>query len=146
MLTHRFNLQIGDWSGDGHGRNISYLIDSNKPIEEVRKAFYKAQEKFDRAVWPTSLCDRYQTYSITEEVANKIVASGYTDPLGDFDEDDKVYYVEVDELATYTLWFITQGDPTLGLVHCQEEIPSFHFYGYQDGKHIDGIGYGLFGP
>ena len=42
---YQFKLPIGDWSSDGHCVCEYYLVSSNRPVEEVREAHYKINEK-----------------------------------------------------------------------------------------------------
>lgn len=41
--TYSFTIPIGDWSGDGHNACTYYQFTSNKPLQNVREAFFKAQ-------------------------------------------------------------------------------------------------------
>lgn len=39
MLNHKFKIEIGDWSGDGHAQSEIFVIECNYSLEEVEKAY-----------------------------------------------------------------------------------------------------------
>lgn len=41
-MKYKFKIPIGDWSGDGHSKHEDYLIESNKPVEQVRELYFQA--------------------------------------------------------------------------------------------------------
>lgn len=151
-------FQIGDWSGDGHGRCDDYQVTSNKPVKEVREAYFKALKKFPKCMSPENFMEEYEDYSLPKETYKAALEHGY-DLLEGFKENDDfkerfdsgelLEYPDVgtQELLQYTLWFVMQGDPELQLKFDPERAPdTFAFYGSDEkGRHIGFIGYGLLG-
>jgi len=41
----RFKLILGDWSDDGHGKTETFIVESNKPVDEAREAYFEAVKK-----------------------------------------------------------------------------------------------------
>lgn len=133
--THSFTIPIGDWSGDGHSQCRYYQFTSNKPLTNVREAFFKAQQKA-LAPDPVSFCNDYQDYEVPEDVVETLKELGYTIDPDSFSAED---------MADYVAWYIMQADPKIKLER-QPGLQMLPFYGYDDkNRHIPCIGYGLLG-
>lgn len=149
-----FNIKIGDWSGDGHGKQQTFTASSNKNIIEVREAFFAACKKHP-GIAPTEFMCNYEDYSLPKEIYEEALEAGFDFLAGvrqdkDFQERLKSgEYFEYpdfgpDRMFEYTLWFTKLGDPELVLE--KVEVPSLAFYGFdQQKRHIGFIGYGLMG-
>lgn len=154
-LPHRFTVNIGDWSDDGHGKTEEYVFGCNKPMKDVVSAFKKACKKLPRETYPTAIFEDYEDHSLTPKAYFEIFDAGY-DMLHGFNEpverarrekdlpdetwEDMLKYPQVDkeELAFYILWFCQQGDSSL--VFSKEATEKL--FGYAGIR--DGAGYGLF--
>lgn len=64
-------LVVGDWSDDGHGKTEKFLIESNKPIQEVRAAYNKGCKiaGFDLT---ESACINYLDNTIPPDILKKL--------------------------------------------------------------------------
>lgn len=135
MTGHRFKLTIGDWSNDGHGRCETFIVISNKPVQESREAYFKAIEKLNFDI-SREVCSDYQEYELKPEVRKKFKKLGYTIE----EEFDPEAY------AKLLLFFIKQGDPELELILSPpDSLQTFHWYGFDEQRrHIGHLGYGLF--
>lgn len=156
-LPHRFTVNLGDWSHDGHGMTRDYVFGCNKPTKDVVDAFKKACKMLPKEAHPTAIFDDYEDRSLTPKAYFAIFDAGY-DMLRGFNEPverarrckdlpdetwaDMLKYPQVDaeELSLYILWFCQQGDPSL--VFSPENAEQL--FGY--GGIRDGAGYGLFSP
>jgi len=134
-MKHRFKLPVGDWSDDGHGKCDWHMIESNKPVEIWREAYFAAREK-----WP-ALAPDSDDLSRTkpdewpkEEIKVKI---GF--PADDLDAYDS------EGVALYTLAFCQRGDPSLKFKRIvDDEVAMLPFYGVdKQGRHIGHIGYDI---
>jgi hypothetical protein len=136
---YRFHLDIGDWSGDGHGKKETFLVESNKPVRASREAYFAAQKKLLERQWPGNIASTYGERPIFDD--HHIVE---IKKLGfDFKLYSELDCVDPISMAHYTLWFIMRGDPTIKA----KIIPldTFAFYGFdKKGRHTDFIGYGCF--
>jgi hypothetical protein len=134
IMDYSFKIQVGDWSGDGHGQCMDYIFKSNKPVEEIREIYFTAKEKYP-TLSPDSFCSDYQDYTIPDEVVKQAEELGYEiDPENFF----------TDDMAKYTAWFIMLGDSELKLEETKA-VETLAFYGYDEkNRHINFIGYGLF--
>lgn len=137
---HQFRLTIGDWSGDGHGRSEDFLVISNVPVERVREAHYKIRDATGIDI--ESICSEYEEDEIDEEtvVALKEMGFEFENSTGMGDG-----IVNVPEMARLWVFLLQKADPTLELSMIEDEIPRLQFYGFNSlGRHIRGVGYGLF--
>lgn len=130
MKRYKFQIPIGDWSKDGHGKCDYYDATAAKPIEDVREAYFAAKAKFPKELCPEEIYRRDDT--ISDELREKIKsASG-------LDIDSEI------SMAAYVVWFINQGDPDVKIRLSKKGIPMLSFYGYDKKKrHISFIGYGF---
>lgn len=153
-MIYKFKLPIGDWSGDRHGKTEDFLIESNKPLQEVRELYFRACEKlgftldgYDKL----TPCSEYGDSTIKEETLNALLEFGVkidenlVDSLKESYEQDKAY-LETESMCDIVLEFIKTQDKTLELVRIpKKDYPMFQFYGYDEKKrHIGYFGYGLF--
>ena len=137
---HQFRLTIGDWSGDGHGRSEDFLVISNVPVERVREAHYKIRDATGIDI--ESISSEYEEDEIDEEtvVALKEMGFEFENSTGMGDG-----IVNVPEMARLWVFLLQKADPTLELSMIEDEIPRLQFYGFDSlGRHIRGVGYGLF--
>lgn len=140
MANHKFEIAIGDWSGDGHGHSERFVFAANKPIEDVREAYHRAAKNFPQ-LSPEKFCDEYEDRRVPAETWEALKAAGC--PLPNDQEDGW----SPDAMALVVAWFCMQGDADLRIEYTPAEaLPSLHFYGCDAKKrHIGFIGYGFFG-
>lgn len=138
---YKFRLPIGDWSDDGHGKCKYFTITSDKPVEEVREAHFKIEEKTGIDV--ESICSKYRDSSITVEELDELVKFGV-----DIEEFDLPYKgmigVSTEGMCHIWVTLLNYVDPKLNL-KVEEELPMLPFYGFDKKKrHIGFVGYGCF--
>lgn len=148
-MSHIFSIAIGDWSNDGHGHCEYLHYNCNKPIDDIREAYFKAKELHEE-LCPEDFCADYQEYTIEAEDMDKILTAfpGLNIPFEEIgDEEDGQFYISPEFMAAFTIEFIKAGDPDLVIEPIsKEEYPSLHFYGNDKKKrHIGFIGYGVTG-
>ncbi len=133
----RFYLPIGDWSGDRHGQCIKYLVESNAPLERVRKAHYRIKEVAGFRI--EDICTRYEDPSISEDILAILDAFGFQ-----FKDES----VTADEMARLWVFLLELADPGINIKFVHEDkdiIPMLPFPGYdEDLNHFGFVGYGLF--
>ncbi len=145
----RWTLELGDWSGDGHGHHQTINIESNKDVGAAQKAYQKVKKELSQQLCPEKICSEYQEHKISNDVIEAARKLGFDFQEG-YDEEQRAehnedggLYLDLEKLADYTLWFIKRGDPEIELkITPREEMPSFNRYAR---PHISFIGYGLFG-
>jgi len=147
VAIRKFQLPIGDWSGDGHGQCEWFTVESNKPLEEVREAHYKAVKL------PLNIEEfqsEYLSDPVSEEEVQAIRDCGL-DPncyLEEHDAEDlpiKEWRV-INIAAMAQLWIdlLMKADAGLKLTLALK-ADMLPFYGYDSsGQHISQVGYGLF--
>lgn len=147
----KFSIQIGDWSGDGHGRHKDYLATANKPIEQVREAYFKAKAALSEAICPENFCERYHDSKIpfgTWRLIQQHFPTITDDGIDGYDPSspEAARYPDSEWMAKYVALFTMKGDADLTITLVPEEqVPTFAFYGSDEQeRHISFIGYGLF--
>lgn len=141
---YNFRIPIGDWSGDGHGQREWFTATAEKPIKDVREAYFKAKEKLPD-ICPEKFCCDYEDGGVKPEIIQKLKDAGAPCPEPDpgFSDDLELGPFEMAEIVC---WYLNQGDPDLHVALLAEEVvPMLPFYGFDEKeRHIDFIGYGLF--
>jgi hypothetical protein len=147
-MMYKFKLPIGDWSDDGHGKHEDYIIESNKPLQEIRELYFQACEKLGFTLdghHELTPCRDYEEYHFKDETIEALLNFGLN-----ISEDEQEKWVkdsiETQEFCDLVLKFIKTQDPELILTRIpSEDFPMFQFYGFDNQKrHIGYFGYGLF--
>mgnify|MGYP000709303510 CR=1 FL=1 len=151
---YKLKLPIGDWSGDGHSQHTDYLIESNKPVEEVRELYFKACEKLGFTLdgnHELAPCAEYGDNRFPEETLDALLEFGVNinkELVASLKEqyEDEAGYIETEDFCDIVLELIKTQDETLSLKRITEErYPMFQFYGRDNkSRHIGYFGYGLF--
>lgn len=136
----KFRMIIGDWSGDGHEKTEEFIIASNHPVYTVREAHYKIQDKTGINI--EELCADFEEDTLDHETIERLRDMGFQfeNSTGMGDEVMTPY-----EMMRIWLFLLQQTEPSLKLEIATDEIPNFQFFGFDPkGRHIGGVGYGLF--
>lgn len=137
---YKFRMSIGDWSDDGHGKHEDFIVSSNAPVQVVREAHFAMQDKIGFCI--EDVCSDYQDPAIEPKIEKIITNLGFE--LEDYD-DDGIAYTCSNEMARLWIFLLQKVDPNLELRIINDEIPTLHFYGFDEKKrHIGHVGYGLF--
>jgi len=147
---HTIKFQLGDWSKDGHNQHLDIFVTSNKPVADVREAYFTAVTKtgFD---FGAEVCKDYEESTIPEHHADTLTKLGWE--FSDYEKNEletegRCYlqggtqgYLEI------LLWYLKLGDLELTLTVNEviDTTPTFHFSGYDEKKrHIPMLAYGMF--
>lgn len=145
-MTYQFKMSIGDWSGDGHGEHEDFVIDSNKPVEAVREAHFKI--KGATGIDIEDFCAEYEDGAIPSDVLDKLGELGYEPTHTSYYDfySSCARYALPSDMAGIWMFLLMKADPELKLKFAAvPEIPTLHFYGYDEQRrHIEYVGYGLF--
>lgn len=143
----KFSINLGDPSGDGHGKHETYYASALGTIDEVRDAYFKGLEDVPTDIRPEKIANEYAKPWISAIDASRIQTMSKLD-IVDTWGDNAQSKLDVDQrgLVEYVIWVINQGNPALAVQGEFEDIPSLNFWGYDKKKrHIGAFGYGLFG-
>lgn len=164
-MKYEFRFPVGDWSGDGHNRCEWFHVQSNKPIEEWRKAYFTSldnfKERIDIEIVPDIVPDSYNGGKRDNGWPLHLMRSivGFDFPNTDYDSvtDDSGNVISSNDIPCvgfpnpkdavgYTLTFCQVSDPSLEFKILEEkESPMFPFNGFDEQKrHIGHIGYEIF--
>ena len=137
---HKFEIVIGDWSGDGHGHRETFVFTANKPIEAVREAYFAAKQTLPR-LCPETFCHKYKKSAVPDGVWQALTEAGCAIPA------DRDYDWNPEAMAHVVAWFCMQGDAELEIEYTPKaSMPNLAFYGFDNkNRHIGFIGYGFFG-
>lgn len=144
---HDFDIPIGDWSDDGHGKCEYFQASAAKPFKAVCLAYATARAKFKALGFsPEDLCSEYEDNEVPEETVELLKEHGFEIHPDDF-------YAE--EFAKLVVWFLNQGDPDLDamLTPAKKSRPMLRNWDYCKAMktstagedNLGGFGYGLFG-
>lgn len=144
---YKFNLPIGDWSNDGHGKCKYYLVESNKPVEEVREAHYRIEKVTGIDIH--KVASYYEeNYINSREVIQAIIDTGFDliNNCNEFDEEDDYCSFDSYNMASLWLHLLMCVDKDLELKMATEnKVDMLPFYGFdKKGRHIGFVGYGVF--
>lgn len=136
---YKFRMSIGDWSDDGHGMHEDFIISSNVPVKVVREAHFAMKDELGFSI--EDICSEYEDSVIDSEITKTIMELGYE--FEDIEDGEAGMYPE--EMARLWIFLLQKVDANLELKIIKDEIPAFHFYGFDEKKrHIGQVGYGLF--
>lgn len=143
MYDIKFTL--GDYSRDGHGMFDDYIVESNKPVEHLRELHFSCIETLGFDIG--DMCRDYEDNQLDESIFDILREHNILD-------DESLYLLQTneytigdpDELLGIWLSVLIHLDPSLTLlVKTPDEIPSMHFYGYDEKRrHLNNPGYGLY--
>lgn len=141
---YKFNIPVGDWSDDGHGKCNHYLVESNKPVEEVREAHYKIKEVI--GIDLSKVCSSYGDSSLNEDDYAILKDLGFEFNSSHFDDDEDNAIVYPSGFAEMWIFLLMQVDKDLKINRISEEgTDNLTFYGFdEEGRHIGLLGYGCF--
>lgn len=148
-MKYKFKIPIGDWSDDGHGKYKDYLIESNKPVEQIRELYFQACDKIGfsldgsykkRELTPQA---EYEDYKFSRKTLQALLDFGVVldeDTINYINEQESTDGTEL--LCDIILAFIKTQDPQLEIIRMEEEsCPMFQFYGFDNQKrHIGYFG------
>lgn len=134
MNNYTFNIPIGDINGEGHGRYELFAFISNKPLDEIRDAYFSARKKY----WelsPESFLNSSDSCRVPKHIVNSARELNYH-----IDDD----FFGREEMANYVAWFCQLGDEDLTLTKVSSlDVLLINEYDCK-GRAIFGFGYGLF--
>lgn len=150
-----FKLTIGDWSDDGHNHKEDYTITCHKgadTIKDIREIHFRTKEHTSLDIG--KICSDYGDFRVKDPIINSKITALVSKHFPNSEAEEYLLsevftkYETLDSDIMVTLWMAMMMDtePTLKLaLSDQPKLPTLHFYGRDEkGRHIDGIGYGLF--
>ena len=142
---HKFYVNIGDWSDDGHRESDRFLFESNYPVAQLQEA-YKASCKKTGLELHT-VCERYGEFTIEAKAFDTLIKHGC--PMVYIKDCAEEYYDEMEAnprpkgFAQIIMWFVGLSMPEDFTCESKtDEIPNFNgFWGDLN----ESFGYGLYG-
>lgn len=140
-MNNLWNIPIGDWSNDGHGKCNWFIIESNFTVEQARE-YFNSVEKSGIDICK-EIAYEYDDNSVSEKflkVFPEFLEEGLIKHDPEYNED----YIEYSfDLVEIVCLFIQKYNPEFKFKIL--DIPMLPFYGFDEKKrHIGYFGYGLF--
>ena len=131
-----FEIAVGDWSDDGHGKCHYYKVDTNnKSIEDIREDYFTIKEKTGIDI--ANICRGYEECLIEEDVIDDLMRQGYM-------VDHIELYIDTIEIAKIVVFMLNKVSNSEYKLQ-EESTPMLQFYGFDSkGRHLRVGGYGLF--
>lgn len=73
-LNHVIELEVGDWSKDGHNQSDTFLFKSNYSGEEIDKGFERLKK--EKQIDFKKVCHDYEDSEINDDVLVKLIKLG----------------------------------------------------------------------
>lgn len=138
-LNHVIELEVGDWSKDGHNQSDTFLFKSNYSGEEIDKGFERLKK--EKQIDFKKVCHDYEDSEIKDDVLVKLIKLGVLtqEEVDEAEEEyDGRYCVESAlDLAALALDTLHTFDPAF---EWEEFVIPNKEYCYA----IQGIGYGCY--
>lgn len=142
IMNNIWNIPIGDWSDDGHGKCDWFTIKSNFTVEQAREAYFKSVEKSGVDICKEVACD-YEDNSVSEKFLNAFPEFLEKGLIKHGQEYTEYYIGDSSDLVEMVCLFIQKYNPEFR--YEITNFPMLPFCGYDEkGRHIGQIGYGLF--
>lgn len=154
---HKFNIVLGDWSDDGHGKTKKILIESNFSHEDLQKAYLESHEKTNITFHNNDgtkikVCVDYEQSQLTVDIYEALAKfdcpfdnleiDGIGEASVTIDNCEDCYFNEHSYL-NLLMWFISLSMPSdFTWKKVDDNIPNFN--GYWDEKLNITLGYGLY--
>lgn len=146
---YMYNLNVGDWSQDGHNMYEKVLLTSEFPKEDVMQAYIAGCKKVgvslhdDMKGTTVILCD-YEDFTIPSDVIQKLVEHGFNESeLENEPDDEGNAYVGCDDVVALFKFFVRVGNPKILLATVEApEVENLN--GFWDKKYNFSMGYGVF--
>jgi len=143
---NKMYLTLGDPSNDGHGQTEEPLLESNKTLKEVQRA-YKDSCTITGIAFSNDICREYEDSMLSNEVCEKL--EKFKCPLlKKWEDEDKPHgdgrEMYPERITDLFIWFVnlSLGEDELQEASDDEQIPSINnTYG---SDLFTQIGYGVF--
>ncbi len=127
------NINLGDWSGDGHNKTFDNLFTCNRDFNTVITAYKKGCKKLG-FVLHDKVAANYDDGSITQEQLDKLLSLGFNNKIQDLD------YLQDEDLVELFIFTAKLGNSELLFIPAVSEVQEVFGYGGLDGN----FGYGIF--
>jgi hypothetical protein len=139
--VYLINFKIGDYSKDGHEKMESYLVQSKKPVLDIRAAHFKANDVLGFDIG--SICEEYEKNSLDSEVTKKLKELNYDmESFDEFDDEDNPVELWPEKVLDIWLFLLNNVDKELELKYLK--LPCINDNHAHDGKELSSPGYGCF--
>lgn len=138
----RFQIPIGDWSDDGHGKCQYFTCITNGDMDDVRNAFFAMNRilgfDFDDA------CSDYEDNKFTDDQLEALYKHNLID-ADDFEYYDSGNGVEVEHFVEILVKGLNLANNKLNVELVDtERLPRLNGWNPDNKNHIGQLGYGLF--
>lgn len=110
-LNHMIEIEVGDFSKDGHNQSDIVYIKSNYSGEEIDKGFERLNKK--TGIDFQNICDEYEDTEVSEKDLEKFVKHGFLtqEEIDEYSEDGEYHIDDARDLALFALDTLHKFDP-----------------------------------
>jgi len=104
-----YSLELGDWSGDGHGISRTFRIDVNYPFEDLQDNYLKNTEKYGFGI--DDLARGFEDSHFPREYYEAIAADGFkfSENVDSYELVDGEYYLFEDGVIEVAMFLLGNG-------------------------------------
>ena len=142
----KFEISIGDWSTDGHGKEKAFVVEcleGANNIEEIREVHFRSKEATGIDI--ENICGEYEDEYIPGDLLEDVIR--ILTKYFEVDDEDLYsgYVYSHQDMANLWLAILMETEPKLKLKLSSNRLPTLHFSGFDEKRrHIGQVGYGLF--
>lgn len=135
-LNHTIEIEVGDYSKDGHHLSDIVYIKSNYSGKEIDEAFERLNKK--TGIDFQHICDEYEDTEVKEEDLEKFIKHGFLtqEEIDEYKEDDEYHIYDARDLALFALDTLHKFEPVF---EYEQYIPKA-----EQCHALMGIGYGCY--
>src|SRR5690606_8357236 len=101
-----YKIELGDWSGDGHGISRVFRVEVNYDFEELQANYLKNTEKYGFGI--DDLAQNFEDTELLLEWYEAITADGFKF-TGEYDFYEGKYYLFEDSLIDVAMFLLGNG-------------------------------------
>ena len=135
-LNHMIEIEVGDFSKDGHNQSDIIYIKSNYSGAEIDKAFERLSKK--TGIDFQHICEDYEDTEVKEEDLEKFVKHGFLtqEEIDEYSEDGEYHIYDAKDLALFALDTLHKFDSNFEYEQYIPQTEQCHA--------LMGIGYGCY--
>lgn len=127
------NINLGDWSDDGHGKTSDNYFNCSHERKDVVAAYKKGCKKLGFVLHEEVASD-YEDSKLDEDYYEKFVALGFTGTFEDLD------YMQSEDLVELFIFTVQLGNSAIQFTPAVSEVQEMFGYAGLSGH----FGYGIF--
>lgn len=109
-MVNSVQLNVGDWSSDGHGKTETISFTANRTAKQVRNAYTKGSKKIGIDL-VDGVCEEYEDNTLPKDIFEKLEKAGFA--VNEIDEYEGKYTLYPETFAMIYMFIASLGDEKL---------------------------------